>query len=250
MGVKDFVQLYESPTSQRRYGHPQQVDEAESKNIGHDTDLLPPPRPARFIKRSQGSRHIPPAEGSPILPSLERSALPTNPSSKALTKFHDNDSSQSLHKLPVSQIQTALSSSTITSSHYTQTLIADINNDGESHLKHTYPPLDPCSDRNNSTLKGPLPVHQPIPALIVLSRNAHPLNLPKLDHYLASISSSPLGQDDNDNSGVMFPPLDQLAKTRLSIDDLENNATVAPLWRNPVSILGFLQNLMIAFLVS
>jgi hypothetical protein len=140
----------------------------------------------------------------------------------------------------------------IASSHHTQAkaLIADARDSGESLLQHTYPPLDPYSDRNNSTSKGPPPVHRPIPALVVFSRDAYPLNLPKLDHYLVSIPSSPLGQDDNDDSAVMFPPLDQLVETGLSIDDLENNSTIAPVWRNPVSILGSLQNLMIGLLVS
>ena len=269
MAVKDLVKLYEPPTVQRSSrSQLHHLGEADSgQEIELSTDPLPPPRPARFIKHSLGlgTSGIPPPEhGSQILPGPQPSALSTNLSStKTLTKSHDNVSNQSISNSPLSQTPTFLPSSRIASFHYarvpTKVLSLDNSDDGEgpqSSLKHTYPPPESHPDTNVSTHRNsrrqrrPLPVHKPIPALVVFSRNAHPLSLPKLDHYLTSIPPFPLGRDDNENSGDMFPPLDQLAKTGLSIDDLEANSTVAPAWRNPVSILGSLQNVMIGFLVS
>ena len=259
MTVKDLVELFEPPTLQRTSrSQLHQVGEADGgQEIELNTDPLPPPRPARFIKHSQGlgTNGIPPPElGSQILPGPHRSALSTNLSStKTLTKTHDNVSNQSISNPPSSQIQTSPPLSRIASFHYEQVPTGE---GPQLSLKHTYPPGESYPDANDSTHRSPrcgrrpFPVHKPVPALIVFSRNAHPLSLPKLDHYLTSVPPSPLGRDNNDNSGDMFPPLDQLAKTGLSIDDLEANSTIAPVWRNPVSILGSLQNVMIGLLVS
>lgn len=265
MAVKDLVEFFEPPILQRSSrSQLHQVGEADGgQEIELNTEPLPPPRPARFIKHSLGLVPLPELD-SQILPSPQLSALSTNLSStKTLTKSHDNVSNQSISNPPFSQIPTSLPSSRIASFHYaqvpTKVLSLDDSDDGEgpqSSLKHTYPPRESYPDTNDSTHRSsrrrrrPLPVHKPIPALVVFSRKAYPLSLPKLDHYLTSVPPSPLGRDDNDNSGDMFPPLDQLAKTGLSIDDLEANSTVAPAWRNPESILGSLQNVMIGFLVS
>ena len=263
MAVKDLIKLYEPPTFQR--SSRSQVGEADGGHEIEDiTDPLPPPRPARFIKRSLdlGTNDIyPPKLASQILPGPKHSALSTNLSStKTLTKTHDNVSYQLTCEPPFSP---SLPSSRIASLQHahvpTKVFSLDDSGDGEgsqSLLEHTYPPPESYPDINDSTHKSPhrrqrsLPVHKPIPALVVFSRNAHPLNLPKLDHYLTSFPPSILGRDDSENPGDMFPPLDQLAKTGLSIDDLEANSTIAPVWKNPASILGSLQNVMIGFLVS
>ena len=260
MPVKDLVKLYEPPIFQRSSRSQLHiVGEADGGQETELTDPLPPPRPARFIKHSPGTNGISPSElGSQVLPGPQHSALSTN----LLTKSHDNVSDQSISNSPFSQIPTSPPSSRSASFHYaqvsTKVLSLDNSDDGEgpqSFLKHTYPPPESYPETNNLTHRSshrrrrPLPLHKPIPALVVFSRNAHPLSLPKLDHYLTSIPPSPLGRDDNDNAGDMFPPLDQLAKLGLSIDDLEANSTATPVWRNPVSILGSLHNVMIGFLV-
>ena len=269
MAVKDLIKLYEPPAFQRSSrSQLHQVGEADSgQEIEHITDPIPPPRPARFIKHSLdlGTNDTSlPKLASQILPSPQHSALSTNLSStKTLTKTHENLFYQSICESPFSQIPPSLPSSRIASFQHAHvpTTVFSLNHSGDgegsqSLLKHTYPPPESYPDTNNSTHKSPhrrrrsLPVHKPIPALVVFSRNAYPLNLPKLDHYLTSIPPSILGRDDCDNPGDMFPPLDQLAKTGLSIDDLEANSTIAPVWKNPASILGSLQNVMIGFLVS
>ncbi|KDR84944.1 hypothetical protein GALMADRAFT_1322109 [Galerina marginata CBS 339.88] len=48
----------------------------------------------------------------------------------------------------------------------------------------------------------------------------------------------------------MFPPLEALAKTGRSIEDLESNSTIAPAWRNRDSLLGGSTNFLIGFLGS
>ncbi len=75
-----------------------------------------------------------------------------------------------------------------------------------------------------------------------------PLSLPKLDRYLSSLPPPYLGDESDTDKSTMFPPLDQLAKAKKSLEDLENNSVVAPTWRNPTSILNFAANLLISLL--
>ncbi|KAF5312519.1 hypothetical protein D9619_003561 [Psilocybe cf. subviscida] len=139
------------------------------------------------------------------------------------------------------------------------TLSAD---SGEPHSgKHDYPPRSVWSDDCEEPLRFPhqhmthsrrrstQQAHQPIPAPVIFSRNALPLSLPNLDCYLSSLPAPILG-DGCDDSSPMFPPLDALAKSVRSLDDLETNSTVAPVWRNRSTILGGTINILIAFLGS
>lgn len=118
----------------------------------------------------------------------------------------------------------------------------------QSVSKHTYPPTFQGS-KHNEPVNSPQGPHNPVPATVVFARDAFPLSLSKLDRYLSSLPPPHLSDEDNSDNGSMFPPLDQLAKTKKSLDDLESNSVVAPTWRNPTSILNSAANLFISLLV-
>ncbi|THH34000.1 hypothetical protein EUX98_g138 [Antrodiella citrinella] len=83
-----------------------------------------------------------------------------------------------------------------------------------------------------------LGTHTPIPASVIFSRSAAPLYLSHLDNFIATLPapSFPILE----KKGAMFPPMDRLAATGKTLEDLENNNQVAPYWRNRTSIFGTL----------
>ncbi|OBZ79861.1 hypothetical protein A0H81_01055 [Grifola frondosa] len=78
--------------------------------------------------------------------------------------------------------------------------------------------------------------HTPVALSKILARDAAPLSLPRLDGYISSLPapSFPSLQQQKgkgkDTPVTMFPPMGQLAGRMLA--DLENNAEIAPTWRN------------------
>lgn len=86
--------------------------------------------------------------------------------------------------------------------------------------------------------------HTPIPATVVFARNAPPLSLPKLDKYLSKLRP-PLFAEAKGKEPVMFPPMEQLAKTGSTIENLEYNFKPAPWYRNRNTLLGSAVNLII-----
>ncbi|KAG5638666.1 hypothetical protein H0H81_011218 [Sphagnurus paluster] len=87
--------------------------------------------------------------------------------------------------------------------------------------------------------------HAPIPSTVVFSRDAPPLHLRKLDKHLSAL---PL-PDFCDGSGAIFSPMDKLAESRKSLDDLEANSGVAPAWRNRKTLLGATVNIVLGIMV-
>lgn len=101
----------------------------------------------------------------------------------------------------------------------------------------------------------PLGPHTPIPATTIFARDAAPLYIPHLDEYISTIpapsfpslpvvsqysgSGKGKGKEKTTGSG-MFPPMDRLAATGKTLDDLEHNSEVAPGWRNRDTIFGIL----------
>ncbi|KAF8961003.1 hypothetical protein BDZ97DRAFT_1830853 [Flammula alnicola] len=270
MAVKDLVQLYEPSfsgtqgTSARRassQGQPRQAEEVKSSAAAGASNVLElePPRLARFIKRAE-------VLDDPFLDSIQASGsqnVISQPSTTSTTtsttvsaKLYHNEREKSTNRAESSEGSTTLSNPTISPpfEHSTKTLAhssrtfttVDDSEERESLVKrHAYPPNTSWSDEHAMTPKSPHrhtrqphPLHKPVPATVVFSRNAYPLNLPKLDRYLASLSPPFLGGEHG------------LAKTGLSLDDLENNSTIAPVWRNRSSILGASVNFLIGFLGS
>ena len=87
-----------------------------------------------------------------------------------------------------------------------------------------------------STPKDPsATVHRPVAAPTLFGRYTAPLYLPNLDKYLSSLPSPEFTKwkgKGREKDVPMFPPMERLAASKLSIDDLEHNSTVTPTWRD------------------
>lgn len=135
-----------------------------------------------------------------------------------------------------------------------------------SAQEHTYPPDDSTlvssSRGHQRALSIPLrrfdarasAPHSAIPAVTVFSRKAAPLYLPKLDEYVASLppptfSNLPPKRSHKNDEATMFPPMDRLAVSGRTLEDLETNNSVPPFWRNRKSILGGLTNALLSITV-
>ncbi|TRM60170.1 hypothetical protein BD626DRAFT_408024 [Schizophyllum amplum] len=86
--------------------------------------------------------------------------------------------------------------------------------------------------------------HTPVPASILFSQDAAPLYLPKLDQHLSTLHP-PTFVNMKGKQDAMFPPMDKLAASEKSLEDLETNATVAPIWRNRTTLLGGAVNIVV-----
>lgn len=95
--------------------------------------------------------------------------------------------------------------------------------------------------------------HKPVPASAVFSRAAPPLYLPELDEYLsslpkASFTSIPAALGKGKGKKIpMFPPMDLLAASGKTLEDLEDNSRVLPGWRDRSTILSTVVNLVLGF---
>ncbi|TFK57131.1 hypothetical protein OE88DRAFT_1620976 [Heliocybe sulcata] len=95
---------------------------------------------------------------------------------------------------------------------------------------------------------GGTSTHSPVPASTVFARNAPPLYLPELDDYLSSLPKPSFTPIPSARSKLqqrevpMFPPMDLLASSGKSLEDLEDNSTVPSFWRDRSSILSSLVN--------
>jgi hypothetical protein len=109
-----------------------------------------------------------------------------------------------------------------------------------------------ASRASTSTLLPPhtrIP-HTPIPLATIFSRQSAPLYLPKLDEYTSSLPSPNFPAGHRSEGGAeMFPPMDRLVKTGLSLEDLETNSVIPPWWKNKKSILGTFANLAFSITV-
>ncbi|KAJ7596992.1 hypothetical protein C8J56DRAFT_918855 [Mycena floridula] len=114
-----------------------------------------------------------------------------------------------------------------------------LDNDTETLLSHSkYPP------HNTQP-------HIPIPATRIFARHSERLYLPKLDDYLARITVPKFYQEaGKGKESVMFPPMDKLALTGQSLEELERNSKVLPAWRNRTTLLGVVVNAFIGLLGS
>ena len=109
------------------------------------------------------------------------------------------------------------------------TLIGSVADDGAtlagSHSEHLLTtPKDPSAA-----------IHRPVPATTLFGRDTSPLYLPKLDKHLSSLPAPEFTKwkgNGKEKVVPMFPPMDQLAASKRTIDDLEHNSTVTPVWRD------------------
>lgn len=229
MAIKELVQLYESIPSD-----------------GSST-TLPPPSPARFITPT--IRHS-------LLGDVARNEdEKSHPLSIDRTR---NDAREST--VDIADMNDISSLRTIPTEEYgmdQQSL--DEDEDKESLLRPTYPPEPtPISPLSHKSLKNNLKLrkrrlfgsHSPVAAPVVFARDAAPLYLPRLDEHLGTLPKSHLHDLDGREVSGMFPPMDKLATSGLTLDDLEANCTPAPAWRNRKIILSTTVNVLLGILVS
>jgi hypothetical protein len=74
------------------------------------------------------------------------------------------------------------------------------------------------------------------------------LSLPKLDEYLSKLIP-PSFAHATAKEPTMFPPMDQLAKSGSTIEDLEYNLKIAPWYRNRNTLLGSAVNAVLGITV-
>ena len=88
----------------------------------------------------------------------------------------------------------------------------------------------------------------PVPVTTIFARNAASLYLPQLDKYLAEYPSPPFTPRDG-KATQMFPLVDKLIKSGMTLDDLESNDMLVPVWRNRKNILGVILSATVGILV-
>lgn len=87
----------------------------------------------------------------------------------------------------------------------------------------------------------------PVPVTTVFARNSAPLYLPQLDKYLEGYSSPPFA---GGKPTQMFPLVDKLVKSGMTLDDLESNDILSPVWRYRKNILGVILSATVGILVT
>jgi hypothetical protein len=208
-----------------------------------------PHRPARFVRHPFFQPHYQRVKASNIplrilSKSPERSeaeveGLPTyhTPTPKAAgrtrTSFqHDESDPPDLSYSDASTLRTdvrttKLVKQSVGSVAASITAVGSTDGDGASlagsHSAHLLPtPKDPSA-----------PAHRPVPAPTLFGRNAAPLYLPRLDKYLSSLPAPEFTKwkgKGKETDVPMFPPMEQLAASGRTIDDLEHNSTIPPGW--------------------
>lgn len=92
--------------------------------------------------------------------------------------------------------------------------------------------------------------HTPIPATTIFARNAAPLSLPELDDYISTITPPPFHAQTADKGKIsMFPPLQRLAASGKTLEDLEKNAQIPSWYQNRNKIVGVVASLALSITV-
>lgn len=231
MAVQDLVELYES-----RHTQSCTSDQTNSKE-GADKSTLKP-SPARFIKRAQ--RH----DEVSVDVSRKAGISSTNtlhggfPNTDITEAAESNGETMPLvegnvdvgfppiiYDRALSVYGPAIESTFETSKNPNQTF---------------YPP-------NSDTTQGAFS-HTPVAATVVFARTAPPLHLPRLDGYLSTLPR-PSFSWGSELKETMFPPMDQLARTGSSLENLEANGSPAPPWRNRTTIMSSSVNWLLGLMV-
>ncbi|KAJ7038241.1 hypothetical protein C8F04DRAFT_998180 [Mycena alexandri] len=115
-----------------------------------------------------------------------------------------------------------------------ETLIDDLSrhpdSDDDDDSLHKSPPLYPPLRRTRP--------HTPIPGTVVFARNAPPISLPRLDAHLSKLRPPRFTETQSKDPPAMFPPMERLAQSGSTIEDLEANFKPAPWYRNRNTLLG------------
>lgn len=242
MTVKDLVLLYESSSES-----PTSLDQEQrgklSTQIQRKVSIqLPPPAPARFIKRSEARLNASPSTRLKGTSCTTQDPLSTTHSTTSHDYGREPRPKNSRFFFPDS-------SNAFASDNHSP--------EQESLARLIYPPSSSLANSTDSPLKDPnsisygysFPSHKPVPAQTIFARNACALSLPKLDEYLALLSPPDFPDTIRDSTENMFLPMGQLAKADQSLGDLEHNSTVPPFWRDRNQIFGKLLSYTLAILV-
>lgn len=136
----------------------------------------------------------------------------------------------------------------------------------EYHLLSNMSPVADEFDPQSTTLAGTvesfassstvvpvpqLPSHTPIPVSRVFSRSAPPLSLPRLDKYLSTIRPPSFASDaaGKGKNVAMFEPMDRLAATGRSLQDLETSSRIYAAWDNRNSITSIITSIVLGVTV-
>lgn len=95
------------------------------------------------------------------------------------------------------------------------------------------------------------PGHSPVPVSRVFSRLAPPLSLPRLDKYLSSFKPPSFATDaaGKGKNVAMFEPMDRLAATGRSLQDLESSSKIYSAWENRNSITSIMSSIVLGVTV-
>lgn len=232
MAVQDLVELYESHRTQSSTNH-----QTNSKEGTNKSTLKP--SPARFIKRAQRHDEV----------------------SVDVSRKAGISSTNTLH----GDVLNADITGAAESNGETMPLVGGNVDVGSPPVIYdrALPAYGPAIGSNFETLKNPNQTfyppnsdttkvafsHTPVAATVVFARTAPPLHLPRLDGYLSTLPT-PSFSRGSENKETMFPPMDQLARTGLSLENLEANGSSAPLWRNRTTILSSSVNWLLGLMGS
>lgn len=93
--------------------------------------------------------------------------------------------------------------------------------------------------------------HNPVPATTIFARDAAPLSFPELDAHLSALSPPSFHSGrGKDGKPHMFPPVQLLAASGQTLDDLEKNTRVPHWWQNRNKIVGALASLALSITVG
>lgn len=237
----------------RDMAHEQDPLRRPSSSSSGPLSSYPPPSPARFV------RH-------PLLNASDTkkpASFPSNSTTTDSTTLTNNR--HDLTTLDITDLMTSDDSHSDASTLRSKGFQDAGDDDDDSESEH--PLLEKCVQSPESTnslaLKPSVssastlvngrtgyPPHKPVPATQVFARGASPLHLPKLDAYLASLPKPPFSSKKTSSKPSMFAPMDRLAKSAMSLEDLEMNFQIPPWWRNRKTLLGSAVNLVIGLTVS
>lgn len=237
MAVKELIELYESPTRPK----PRASALQEPSSTSTATLATLAPTPARFLPRYE----IPASLEAPSSPSTS-GTLGSDTSKLGEVDIAEPDS-------PLTPYYPSRPFLSRTSKKHS-TIRFEAEEEKEELVPHSYPPANQrprIISTNTATTWSSTRSHIPVPATTVFARNAAPLYLPKLDQYLASLPKPEFLEDlkSKEDPPEMFPPMERLAKSKMSLDDMEANTRRIPFWRNRKTILGSTINIVIGFLV-
>ena len=137
----------------------------------------------------------------------------------------------------------------------------DIPLDTFSRITHDHYDITtsrPPSPSGTFVSQSPTISHVPVAAKTVFSRHSALLSLPALDQYLSSLpppTFSSFPSDSSSSNGkqserTLFPPMELLTASGRTIEELEKNSVVLPVWRNRGTIFNTLAYMAVGAMVN